>query len=321
MTDAQRMLVAPRLEALTEVNLGDLVAAFGWERRRLRAWMLRRLCLEPAREFARQMLAYDAAIGQRHGLPEASRLLLRERYVRALRVDGRDHCPASGPALFVANHPGLTDTLSLIAAIGREDLKIVAARRPFLELLTNVAAHIFFIDANLGRRVIAAHEIADHLRRGGAVLTFPAGGIEPDPDVDVGALGSVDRWSDSVRVIARMVPDARIVPVLVRGVVCGKSARHWLARRKRNPAERDKLGAALQLLAMVSRGTRPTAVAVRFAAPIAAGVQEIETLHGEIARRMRHMIVEARNLSDDVAIAIGNGRDIGAREIAFGDSL
>src|SRR5581483_10945003 len=139
-----------------------------WNRWRLLSWSLRRLCLAPAREFARQMLEYDAAVGRPNALAQASQDMLRNHYVRRLRVFGLAHRPSTGPTLFVANHPGLTDTLSLFAAIGRADLKIIATQRRFLESLKNVAAHIFFIDDNLGRRVLAAHEVANHLRRGGA---------------------------------------------------------------------------------------------------------------------------------------------------------
>lgn len=284
-----------RVEALTEINLDDLVASFGWEGRRLLARALRRLCLATAREFARQMLAYDDAVGRSDSLDEASRAMLQQHYVRELRVEGLVHRPVAGPALFLANHPGLTDTMSLIAAIGRADLKIIAVQRPFLESLPHIAAHILFVDANLGRRVIAAHDAADHLRRGGAVLTFPAGRIEPDPDVHPDAADSIDHWADSARVLARMVPETKVVPVLVRGVVCNKTARHWLTRLKRNVAERNKLSAALQLLAMVSRGTRPTAVTIRFAGAVCATLADGpgSDLHPQVLERMRQMIGEA----------------------------
>ena len=104
------------LNLLTEINLDDLVSAFGWTNRPLLARTLRRVFLHPARTFAEQMVAYDNAVGER-GLPEGSRVLLRQ-YVRSLQVYGREHIPTSS-ALFLSNHPGMADTLALFSALNR----------------------------------------------------------------------------------------------------------------------------------------------------------------------------------------------------------
>ena len=53
------------LDALTQINLDDLVHAFGWQNSRLLTRMVYLLFTPPAREFARQMLEFDAAIGSR----------------------------------------------------------------------------------------------------------------------------------------------------------------------------------------------------------------------------------------------------------------
>jgi len=143
--------------------------------------------------------------------------------------------------------------------------------------------------------VILAHEVAAYLRSGGAVLSFPAGRIEPDPDVWSGALQSLNTWADSARFIVKFAPQTRIVPVLVQGVVWEKTARHWLTRIRRTRTERDKLAAALQLLSMVVHGTKPTTVNVRFAPPIlrAGDPLESEAIHQVVVGRMRRLIAEA----------------------------
>ena len=284
--------MAHPLEALTAINLDELVASFGWNGRRVLGPVLRRVFQNAARTFASHMLEFDDAVGRLSALGDASRRFLQNRYVRDLNVEGRAHVPSEGPVLFLANHPGMMDTISLFAAIGRRDLKIIAQRRPFLESLENTAKHVFFVDDNLGRRVIAAHEVAAHLRKGGAVLSFPAGHIEPDPDLDPKAIESVNDWADSARFIVRMAPETQIVPVLVRGVICKRAAHHWLTHIKRTQSERDKLAAALQLIAMVSRDARPTSVNVRFASAIDTHGTAPEDLKGLIADQMREMLAE-----------------------------
>ena len=101
------------MENLTQINLDDLVNAFGWEHQpRPRH---RPHGPPPARPgFARQMVDFDDAIGQR-GLVEAA-CLTERLYVRDVRVFGAGCLPA-GPCLFLANHPGMTDTLALFTAL------------------------------------------------------------------------------------------------------------------------------------------------------------------------------------------------------------
>ncbi|PIV26783.1 MAG: glycerol acyltransferase, partial [Anaerolineae bacterium CG03_land_8_20_14_0_80_58_20] len=180
------------LDLLTRINLDDLVASFGWEDRPLLARTLRGLFLRPARTFAVRMLDFDAAVGAR-GLPDASRLAL-PRYIRDLRVFGADLVPASA-FLALSNHPGMADTLALFAALDRPDLKIIALDRPFLMALPNTSKQLFYLKDDPAARMTLVRQVSAHLRAGGAALTFPAGEIEPDPNVYPGALESLDNWT------------------------------------------------------------------------------------------------------------------------------
>jgi hypothetical protein len=172
----------------------------------------------------------------------------------------------------------MADTLSLFAAIGRRDLKVIAQARPFLSALSHTAKHLVFTEENLGRRVIAAHEIAAHLRTGGAALTFPAGHIEPDPAIDRDAAQSLRTWADSARCILHLAPETRVVPVAVSGVVWSRTTTRW--------QKREKLAAALQLIAMVGGGLRPTNATVRFGEALAPS----PLLRDRVLASMRQMI-------------------------------
>ena len=284
--------MSSQLDTLTQINLDDLVSSFGWEQQPMLASVLRRLFGSSARNFARQMAEFDENTG-RVSLAEASRRLMHKYYVKDVRVHGRENTATAGPVLFLANHPGMADTLSLFAAINRADLKIIAFHRPFLVSLAQVTKQLFFVDGDSTTRMNAVRQVSAHLRSGGAALTFPAGKIEPDPTVYEGALDSLNHWTDSAGVFMRLAPQTRIVPVLVSGVVWDKSAHHWLTYLKRTRAEREKLATALQLLAMVSRGVRPTTIHVRFAKPITAneiGSIETQAIHKAVMLRMRNLL-------------------------------
>ncbi|HEX2696948.1 MAG TPA: hypothetical protein VHM28_04520, partial [Anaerolineales bacterium] len=98
------------LQTLTQINLDDLIAAFGFGHQPTLNRATRQLFHAPARKFAQQVLDFDSAIAQR-GLPTASRQIER-LYARDVRVFCADRIPA-GPILALANHPGMTDTLAL----------------------------------------------------------------------------------------------------------------------------------------------------------------------------------------------------------------
>jgi hypothetical protein len=286
-----------QLDTLIQINLDDLVSSFGWEKNPFLAAILRRVFISPARKFAHQMVDFDNTVGKT-SLAEASRQIMRQRYVHDVRVHGREHVPADGPTLFLSNHPGMADTISLFAAINRPDLNIIALHRPFLASLVNVTQNLFYISDDAAERMRAVRQVSAYLRIGGSALTFPAGEIEPDPDVYASALDSLNHWIDSAGVFIRFEKDTQIVPVLVSGVIWQKTARHWLTRLKRTRSEREKFAAALQLLAMVTRDARPTTVHVRFAKPITlaeVGSTQAQAIHQVVLERMRGLIQNPRN--------------------------
>lgn len=282
-------MISP-LDLLTQINLDDLVTSFGWTDRPLLARTLRGLFLRPARTFAKQMVEFDNTVGT-NGLPDASRLLLK-KFTRSLRVFGADLVPASS-FLALSNHPGMVDTLALFAALNRPDLKIIALDRPFLNALPNTSKQLFYLKDDSASRMTLVRQVSAHLRAGGAALTFPAGHIEPDPDVYPGAVNSLKDWTNSVGVFVRMAPETAVLPVLVRGVVREKSAKHWLLKFKKTPQEKEKLTAALQLLAHVVFKQTDVHVRVQIGRPIYArdlGSTETLVIHQAVLAEMKRLI-------------------------------
>jgi len=285
-------MISSQLDTLIKINLDDLVSSFGWEKNPFLANGLRRVFFSTARKFANQMVEFDDKVGT-DNLAISSQALMRKYYVKDVRAHDEENIPRTGPVLFLSNHPGMADTLSLFVSIRRADLKIIALHRPFLESLVNTTKQLFFIDDEPAKRMNAVRQVSNHLRNGGSVLTFPAGEIEPDPLVYEGALDSLAKWTDSAGVFIRFARDTKIVPVLVSGVIWEKTARHWLTNFKHTRFEREKLAAALQLLAMIMRDAKPTTVHVRFAKPITLdeiGSTDSQAIHNVILERMRGLI-------------------------------
>jgi hypothetical protein len=136
------------------------------------------------------------------------------------------------------------------------------------------------------------------LRAGGAVLTFPAGQIEPDPDIYEGAVDSLKSWMDSAGVFVRLAPDTVILPVLVRNVIWDKIAKHPFLKVKKTRDEREKLAAALQLLAMVMWNIKPVTVTVQIGKPInpkELGTRDTQIIHQSLLTEMKYLIENPPN--------------------------
>ncbi|NWF64647.1 MAG: hypothetical protein HXY38_10110 [Chloroflexi bacterium] len=278
------------LETLTEINLDDLVSSFGWQNYPILARILRFFFRAPAQTFARHAVEYDKTVGDK-GIVAGGWNLTR-RYDRDLRIVGADRIPESA-FLALSNHPGMTDTVALFAALNRDDLRIIALDRPFLNALPHTTSHLFYVYDDPAQRMSLVRQVSAHLKKGGAVLTFPAGHIEPDPDIYPGAVESLSEWTDSVGVFIRMAPEAAILPVLVRNVVARKYSNHWLLNIKKTKEEKEKLATALQLLGMVIFNEKPVTVTVQIGNPIYAkelGSTETEVIHQAALDEMKRLI-------------------------------
>ena len=255
-----------RLERLTRVCIDDVISAFGLGRVRRGRAVMESISRIPARRLARQILTYDRIVGE-SGLGTGGAWALG-KLSRDARIEGQDNVPREGPLLLVSNHPGLADAVALFAAAPRDDLRVIAAQRPFLDALPNTSRYLLTVaDASAGRPGVV-RAAARHLRGGGAVLTVPGGRIEPDPAVLPGAMEALDLWSSSADLFARLTPGLAVVPVVVSGVISPSALRIPLTRLRRHRSDREWLAATLQLLFPALRNVDAR---VQFGSPIYVG--------------------------------------------------
>jgi hypothetical protein len=146
-------------------------------------------------------------------------------------------------------------------------LHVLALEREFLRALPHTAERLFMLPDDMFKRRAMLREVGKHLDGGGAVLTFPAGQIEPDPLVLPGAVESLDTWARSVGLFAKMAPQMRIVVAIVSGVLNPEAQRNPFIQVQRDRKKREFLGATLQIL---WKGYRTNVVNVAFSPPILA---------------------------------------------------
>lgn len=232
--------------ALVEATLADIVRGLGPAHGPLHA-LTRTVAGPVARRFAAVLQAMDAAIAAR-GLAGGAAFLL-ERFSGPVRFEGLDAVPPTGSLLAVANHPGTVDTPLLWQALAaRDDLRVVALDRPVLKALPALAARLLYVPDEVADRTRLVRLAADHLRAGGALLTFPAGTVEPDPALrPTDALTSLASWSRSPELFARLAP-VTVLPIAVSGVISPHALTLPLARFRRTTDARELAAATWQVL-------------------------------------------------------------------------
>ena len=290
-----------QIEALTRVCVDDLIAGFGLGGLRRGRHLLELLSRIPAQRVAREIANYDQIVGE-SGLIEGGAWALK-RMVRRVEIEGRERVPIEGSLLLVSNHPGLSDAVALFSAIPRSDLRVVAAQWPLLDALPNTSRRLITLAKASSNRFAVLKSASAHLKRGGALLNFPAGRMEPDPALLPGAVEALERWSKSVELFARMAPDLTVVPVAVSGVLSPLALRNPLTALRRREEDRWWLASNLQMLVP---GLRNVTVRVAFGAPVHVA-DAGNTVSQRVLAEMRRLIERCKPLTSSApSIPVGH---------------
>ena len=174
------------------------------------------------------------------GFAEAAEWALTN-WCKGIRARGVGTVPDSRPLLVVSNHPGTYDALVIASRLKREDLRIISGDIPFLKLLPNASSHFVFLNDETPTRMQAAREGIRHLEKGGTVLIYGSGQIDPDPAISDEAQGHVDRWSRSIELFLRHVPETRLLLSVVSHAISPRWAGSPLAWLRRMPLDKRRL--------------------------------------------------------------------------------
>ncbi len=291
-----------QVETLTRICVDDLLSGFGLGGMRRGRRLLMLACRPSAQRLARQIVTYDQIVGEaglRVGGAWALKLM-----VRRADIEGQERIPTEGPLLLLANHPGLADSVALFSSIPRSDLCVVAAKWPLLDALPNTSRHLIKVVKDPPNRFAVCRSIARHLSNNGAVLSFPAGRMEPDPLLLPGALSALERWSPSTYLFARLIPNLTIIPVAVGGVLSPIALRNPLTYLRRRDEDRWWLASNLQMLVPALRNVT---VRVRFG-------HALSTVNAENAIRQR-VLAEMRFLIEGLLseVQVKQSRTFSAR--------
>ena len=259
--------IALELAALSTSEIVDAAAVNGAPRLVRRAVEV--IAQLPSRRLGKLLARFDAQIAT-IGVSRAAREVLATFGAR-LTVHGSPPLARAGGALVVVNHPGAYDALATLAALGRDDVAVVASERAFVRALPHFCEHVVFVtdsrtSGSAFGRAAGLRSALAWLARGGVLLQFGAGAIEPDARFVKEGEPLLGTWQAGTAVLATRAAalGAAIVPAFVSGVHSRRAKRLPFVRF----AERRGITTIAPLVQATLPGFRDVEVEVRFGAPV-----------------------------------------------------
>jgi hypothetical protein len=235
------------IDTIAESLVYDLTKAIGLPPTEGAKSVVRLFLGKVARLAANFAMEVDCAVAE-GGAAGGARTTL-PRFVKSYEGRGLENIPPSGPLIIAANHPAFIDSFVITALVERPDYKIIIGDIPFLENMPHIRDHAIFApdEGNTSGRMQVIRESIRHLKQGGALLIFPRGEIEADPEFMPDPGAEFNRWSRSLEIFMQRVPDLQILVTMVSGVISPAAMRHpitWL--RKARP-DKQRLAFIYQL--------------------------------------------------------------------------
>jgi hypothetical protein len=93
-----------------------------------------------------------------------------------------------------------------------------------------------------------------HLQQGGALLIFPRGGIEADPEFMPQPDGEFNHWSRSLEIFMQRVPDLQILVTIASGVISRAAMQHPVTWFRKARPDRQRLAFIYQFIRQMVSG-------------------------------------------------------------------
>jgi hypothetical protein len=287
----ERALVGILRETITdEICTAFGLQNYGWQRRLFGPifWL-------PAQIFGRLMAGIDQTIGE-EGVPVAAKRLLKY-FVDDIQVSGKANIPQEGPVLIASNHPGAYDSVAILSCLPRKDIKAVVSDIPFLRSMPAASQMMVYATPGTQGRMTAVRGMLRQMQKGGALMIFPSGLVDPDPEVLPGADKELESWSSSLDLVLKKIPETKIIVTIASGVLSPTCLRNPLTRLPKKEWEQRKLAEFLQVIQQLAL-KRKFGLKPRLTFDVALSGSELlaqcgsADLHGAIVERARWVLKE-----------------------------
>lgn len=238
----QKSLVQNIQSAITD----EVFFALGLSRRGILRRSLGWVFGLPTKLFARHLAAADEAVamgGTAAGCKKVLDLLSVKPIVR-----GQGNIPLDGPTIILCNHPGAYDSMAIGSQIYRKDLKAIVSLTRLYQSLPHIHPALFYVRDDGQDQMLVIKGVIDHLKNGGSILQFGSGLIEPDPATHSVTDEVFAKWSPSLEIFLRKVPETQVVPTIASGVLLSKFLTHPLVRLRQDAMDKRRLAEFIQII-------------------------------------------------------------------------
>lgn len=207
---------------------------------------------KPTRRFSEFIAVLDGMIKDKgfvYTAKQAIRCLANE-----VSASGQEKIPDTGPVIIASNHPGTYDGFAIISQLPRNDIKLVVSGIPFFRNLPTASNYLIYSTQDTYVRMNTIRQSIRHLADGGLLIIFPSGRIDPDPSILPAAGESFNKWSRSVDVFLKKVPESRLVLTITSGVLTGDYIHHPFTKFFKNDHERRRIMEFMQVIKQMVLG-------------------------------------------------------------------
>jgi hypothetical protein len=241
-----KMLQASLVKTLQSALTDEVFFALGLNRRGFFRRSLGWVFAWPAKIFACYLAAADEAVGV-GGAPAGGQKVLDLLGVKP-EVSGRVNIPVDGPTILLCNHPGAYDSMAIASQIPRTDLKAIVSLTRLYQTLPNIYPVLFCVPEDARGQMTVIKGAIAHLQNGGSLLQFGSGLIEPDPSIHPLTDVVFEKWSPSLEIFLRKVPETRVVPTIASGVLLHRFLKHPIVRLRQDAMDKRRLAEFLQII-------------------------------------------------------------------------
>ncbi|MGE5224299.1 MAG: lysophospholipid acyltransferase family protein [Omnitrophica WOR_2 bacterium] len=243
------MIESADKQVVQDAILRDMAVVMGFTHSALLRFILKTAMQGTVQYIAGILADFDKKVAEA-GLAAGMQTLLA-RFVRDVEIRGKEGIPEKGPLLIVSNHPAAYDMPLIAASLPRDDLQVISSDITFISCLPATARYFMFIGKTPSTHMVAARAAIQHLKAGGSVLLFPRGNTEPDPAVSPGAAESMQRWSPSLEIFLRQVPETQVIVTIVSGVLSPGWMRSPITWVRKEKEQRQKIAEIFQVIYQV----------------------------------------------------------------------
>jgi hypothetical protein len=241
-----QLVSAVSTHELRQFITDEIIRAFGLAPDGLLRRVLGPLFFPVANRFASICSQFDRAV-ELQGFRQGARWALNF-FCEGVRRRMNGLIPREGPLLILSNHPGTVDALAIASCLPRDDLKIVAADIRFLRALRAASRHLIFASRDAFERMGTLRLALRHLQSDGALLIFPTGHLDPDPEALRDSEEGFKGWSPSLRFLLRRVPETQLLLTAVSGVLSRPIVESPLVWLRRTRLDRQRVAEFLQVM-------------------------------------------------------------------------